>query len=211
MIPKVPYTSSGTTTINEHVGLYSELPLPSNRQLGGRGSGNFGHSGRPGSRGGSGEGGDLRTDNNPTERAKRAAAAHNPFTKEKDKWATRNEQHVVDLIDGAGTKNNEPVDVITTIDGRNHGIEVKTMLDNKASKITVRKDALARKRSWSRKNRAALHTVVIDDRDKFGKKDLHSGHRLYYMKGSGSFRIGSMIKVRDEAHLKELISGKRRS
>jgi pterin-4a-carbinolamine dehydratase len=140
-----------------------------------------------------------------SEKAKLALKNHNPFTREKEAWATKNEGEIVAMIGGKGTDDNRPVDVVREVGGKQHGIEVKTMLDNKAGKITMRKDAVARKEKWARQNKAVLHTVIVDDRDKFGRKDLHSGHRVYYQRGIGSFRLATMTPVRDAAHLRELM------
>ena len=85
------------------------------------------------------------------------------------------------------------------------GIEVKTMIDNDNDKITMRKGAVEKKTAWMRRNHASVHTVVVDDRDKFGNKNF-SGHRLYYRRGFGSFRLVNMIKVESPEHLKRLLS-----
>lgn len=144
------------------------------------------------------------------DRAERARAAHNVFTKQKEAWATGNEKQVVQMVKGEGTDNNLPVDVIVRDGNKTIGIEVKTMLDNKAGKITMRSDALVRKAKWARSNHGSLHTLILDDRDKFGAvAKLYSGHRVYYQKGVGSFRLSTMTKVKDAAHLGRLLRGKR--
>lgn len=176
------------------------------RLLGGRGSGNWNHLGRPGAKGGSGDGGSDK-DKTRNERSKRALAAHTPFTKEKETWATGNERLVVSMVKGQGTDNNRPVDVVVKVDGKVKGIEVKTMLENKSNQITMRSEAQERKLAWARSNHASLHTVVIDDRKAFGKAELHSGHQIYYKRGVGSFRLDAMTKVQNAAHLTRLLSG----
>lgn len=170
------------------------------RTLGGAGSGNFGHAGRKGEVGGSGEG---------ASRSERALAAHNPFTKEKEILATRNEQQVAMMVGGTSTDDNLPVDIVLKREGRTHGIEVKTMLDNKSGQVTMRKDALFRKKAWARSNHASLHTVVIDDRHAFNRQDIYSGHRIYYQKGTASFRLRNMVPVRDVSHLNDLLQGRK--
>lgn len=177
------------------------------KALGGRGSGNFSHAGRKGEVGGSGEASSASS--GTQDRAERARAAHNVFTKQKEAWATGNEKQMVQMVKGEGTDNNLPVDVIVRDGNKAYGIEVKTMLDNKAGKITMRKDALVRKTQWARKNHGSLHTVILDDRGKFGMPHLYSGHRVYYQKGVGSFRLSTMTKVRDGAHLAKLLRGKK--
>lgn len=121
-----------------------------------------------------------------------------------------NEAYLAEKLGGTPLPDNEPPDVVAEIDGKKHGIEVKTMVDNSARKITCKSDAQARKRTWERKNKGTFHTVVIDDHLVFnakgpGKHDL-SKRELWYRRGSGSFRVDGMAKVRDYDHLKELIT-----
>lgn len=129
----------------------------------------------------------------------------NPYTKEKDEWATRSEAEIVGLLPGSvPTDNNAPVDVILRDGKRTFGFEVKTLLDNTNDKITVRGEALDRKIAWARSNHASLHTIIIDDRRAFGKV-ADSGHRIYYRRGVGSFRLSSLRKVESGEHLRRLL------
>ena len=170
--------------------------------LGGKGSGNWGHAGRPGERGGSAPG------TGRSERSERALRAFKPATADHQRHAEKNELKVRDMLGGElPSAYNAPVDVIVRIDGKLKGIEVKTLINNSNDKITVRAAALKNKQWWARSNRATIHTVVIDDRDKFG--NTYSGHRIYYARGSGSFRLSSMTKVENAAHLRELLSKRR--
>lgn len=173
------------------------------KNLGGRGSGNFSHGGRPGERGGSTSSGGTEKVRN--ERSLRALKHFIPVHAESQRHAERNELSVRKMVGGERTDDNKPVDVITTIDGKIKGIEVKTMINNTNDKITVRKAALLKKAAWARSNHATVHTVVIDDRGKFGHKS-YSGHRIYHTKGTGSFRLSTLTKVRDAKHLKELLA-----
>jgi hypothetical protein len=91
-----------------------------------------------------------------------------------------------------------------------HGLELKTMVDNKANKITMKRSAMENKAKWERKNKAPIHTVVLDDSAVFnakgaGKHDL-SKRRIFYRRGYGSFRVGTMHEVKDMAELKELMA-----
>ena len=79
------------------------------------------------------------------------------------------------------------------------------MINNTNDKITMRKAAVAKKEHWARQHHASIHTVVVDDRGELGNPG-YSGHRLYYAKGHGSFRLGGMIKVTSPAHLRELLA-----
>lgn len=93
---------------------------------------------------------------------------------------------------------NEPADVVMTgADGRLHGIEVKTMVSNKASKITMKRDAIDRKRSWERRNGGRMHTVVLDDSAVYSASGKHdfSKRKVYYRRGYGSTRISAMYEV----------------
>lgn len=186
------------------------------RLLGGQGSGNYGHAGRPGEKGGSerGVGGVAQQEKTRNARSTRALKAFKPITAENQQYAEKNELHIRGLIghNAIRTKDNLPVDVIVTIAGKVHGIEVKTMINNTRDQITMRKAALSKKRSWSRKNNAKTHTVVLDDRDRFhGSAAHYSGHRIYYARGTASFRLGGMVRVQNGAHLVALLSGKVRS
>lgn len=173
------------------------------KTLGGKGSGNWSHEGRPGERGGSGAG--TTPQKVRSARSRRALKHFKPVHAEAQRHAEANELEVRSMIGGTRTDDNLPVDVITTIDGKLKGVEVKTMINNTNDKITMRAAAIEKKQVWARSNHATVHTVVVDDRGRLGNTG-YSGHRLYYRKGYGSFRLESMIKVTDAAHLKRLMS-----
>lgn len=179
------------------------------RALGGKGSGDFGHAGRPGAVGGSGEGGGGQKVRN--EKSLRALKAFVPIHAEAQRHAEANEVSIRRMVTAPGwkatrTDDNLPVDVIIKLpDGRVAGIEVKTIINGKNDKITMRTAAIDKKDKWSKSNHASVHTVVVDDRERLGNGN-YSGHRLYYRRGTGSFRVGAMIPVRNAAHLKELLS-----
>ena len=143
-----------------------------------------------------------RTKKEPSERAKRAMASHKSSTKEKQKVAKANEHDAARQLGGLSFPDNEPLDVHLQVGRTLHGIEMKTMLDNGNDKITMHPESRRRKEAWATEGRRKLHTVVLDDRDTFGNKQQHSGHRIYYAEGVGAFRIGSMRKVKDYAELK---------
>ena len=143
------------------------------------------------------------------DRVARAKLAANPARKNWQDHGEANELRVAKMVKGVGLDDNEPMDVITMLDDKVHGIEVKTFVDNKASKVTMSKSALKNKTRWRRENKATMHTVIVDDRDQF-TPDLYSGHRLYYKRGVGSFRLSTAIKVKDAKHLRELMLSKKR-
>lgn len=111
---------------------------------------------------------------------------------------------------GLSLRDNEPVDVIVTRKGViAHGIELKTMVSNSNNKITMKASAIERKANWMQENNAPLHTVVFDDHKAYdaGGKGKHddSQRQMYYKRGSGSFRVGSMHPVKDIAELNTLL------
>jgi hypothetical protein len=141
-----------------------------------------------------------------SDRAQRALASHKPSTAAKQRWAEKNESAVARMLGGKTTDDNNPADVTARSGGQLHGVEVKTLLDNKNDKITVHPESRARKGAWAKADGARLHTVVFDDRNRFGTPG-HSGHRLYYHEGVGAFRLAGMTPVRDAAHLRSLVAG----
>lgn len=108
-------------------------------------------------------------------------------------------------------RDNEPVDAVVVRDGKiEHGVELKTMVDNGNNKITMKESALARKRQWVKDNKATFHTVVFDDQKVFnaGGEGIHgpaSARSIFYKRGAGSFRVGSMHRVKNMNELRSLI------
>lgn len=80
-----------------------------------------------------------------------------------------------------------------------HGVEVKTLTEQRNDKITMNAYAIARKQAFARKNRAVLHTIAVDLRG--------SKARIYYRQGVGSFRLSKMSEVTSGAHLRRLVAG----
>lgn len=124
-----------------------------------------------------------------------------------------NEPKLAKKIGGKSLSDNEPVDVvIEAADGkRQHGIELKTMVANKANKLTMKRDAMNRKAAWEKKNKAPVHTVVYDDSAVFnangaGKHD-ESKRKIFYRRGYGSMRVSGMHEVTGgHKELKQLIN-----
>lgn len=91
-----------------------------------------------------------------------------------------------------------------------HGIELKTMVDNSNNKITMKRSAMERKAEWERKHKAPMHTVVLDDHLVFNAKGEGnhdpSKRVMYYRRGYGSFRVGTMYRVKDIKELHYLMS-----
>lgn len=154
-----------------------------------------------------------------SEKARIAKLHQNPAKKEWQDAGERNEPIVAAIARGraVGYITNGPVDVIVNVESKIHGIEVKTLVSNKASKITMNQEALANKATWKRNpmdadgnpsdRKGYLHTIAIDDRDQFTPAQ-YSGHKMYYSPGVGSFNLGAMTPVVNDEHLRGLISGK---
>ena len=129
----------------------------------------------------------------------RALATHKPSTREKQRVAESQEVHVAEILGLNVHGDNDPVDVSGEMNGKRHAVEVKTFISNSNDKVTVHPDSLKRKTAWARKNKAQLHMVVVD---------LRSGTReLYYRRGVGSFRLGTLTPVVSAGHLKALVMG----
>jgi hypothetical protein len=139
----------------------------------------------------------------PSEKALRAKAAHHLIDKSVQRYAEEhNEPRFAKAMGGVSFPDGEPADVVIAgPDGRvRHGIELKTMVDNKNNKITMKRSAMERKAAWERKNKATFHTVVLDDHAAFnangpGEHD-ESRRRIFYRRGFGSFRVGTMYEVK---------------
>lgn len=142
----------------------------------------------------------------PTDKAMLAKLAHHMVGKAIQNYATGNEAELAKALGGDSLPDNEPIDVaVKDATGRiKHGIEVKTIVSNKAGKITMNSEALSRKRSWARRNQAVFHTVVLDDSKVYSSGDK-SLRIIYYRRGAGSFRITKMYQVKNYSELKTLL------
>jgi len=78
---------------------------------------------------------------------------------------------------------NKPFDIF----GKKDAVEVKTVLMQKNDKLTMNRDAIARKNAWAKANKVQSHTLAVDLR---GQKPVY-----YHREGVGSFRLGTMNKV----------------
>lgn len=137
-------------------------------------------------------------------RAKRALISHKPSTAKMQQHAESNETDVKAMVGGETTGDNAAMDVVVKSGSQLHGVEVKTLLHNSNDKITMHPPSRRRKEAWARKNNAVVHTVVLDDR----KGRANSGHRLYYRRGVGAFRLEKMTKVTSAKHLRSLMTAK---
>lgn len=129
-------------------------------------------------------------------RQSRASSSYKPSTQAKQQLAADSERRVAKMLGTKPTTNKAPFDAILKLK-KLHAVEIKTLMDNKNDKITMHKDSLARKIAWAMKYKAEAHTVVLDRR---GNKI-----KLYYRRGVGSFRLSSLLPVRNKFQLRDLI------
>lgn len=190
--------------------------------LGGPGSGDFGHSGRKGEVGGSGSGGGKdylrgrskthdRHGNPRNERSKRALKAFTMADATIQRHGESAEHRLAQYlskqkgVEVVKSAENKPLDNVLKVNGKLHGVEVKTMITVKSDQVTVRKDAMERKVQWAKEEKAKLHMIIYDDRHTT-RPDKYSGHPMYYYPGSASPRVGAMVKVTSATQLVRLIS-----
>jgi hypothetical protein len=158
-----------------------------------------------------------------SEKAKRAAANQQVTDGPVQQYTKANEANFAARL-GRGAKafpDNGPVDIELKANGKTQGIELKTLVTGKNDKLTMatkpkpyeKKSAIERKTDWQDANGTTVHSVALDHRDRaihegvhIGNKELHSGHEIYYKRGTGSFRIGAMHKVQDVDELHKLIA-----
>lgn len=129
------------------------------------------------------------------DRTHRATASHKPSTKAKQVVAQIMEGRVRQAL---GVRQamvpGYPVDAR----GRGWGIEIKTIMDNKNSKITMHPSSIARKTAWSKSNKSRLSTVAVD---------MQRGGAVFFHAGVGAFRMRGMTQVRNATHLRQLVKG----
>jgi hypothetical protein len=147
-----------------------------------------------------------------SEKAQRAKESHKLVDKEIQRYSEEhNEPRLAASVGGLRLDDNEEADVVLgSVSRPTAGIELKTMVDNKYGKITMKRSAMQRKADWEKRNKADFHTVVFDDQNVFnargaGKHD-ESKRVIYYRRGYGSFRVKTMHKVEGYAELKKLLA-----
>ena len=153
-----------------------------------------------------------------SDKARKAAESAGPTDAEVQRYTKANEFTLAKKIGGQAFPDNGPVDVTKTLDDKkHHGVELKTLIYGKNDKVTMAvkpksyedKSAIERKVDFQNEHNTTVHTVIDDHRDRFRggeNKHLYSGNALYYKRGTGSFRLGSMHPVKDHAHLVELMN-----
>lgn len=130
-----------------------------------------------------------------SDRAHRAKSTHIPATRKVHKAALANQTRLAKHIEGQEIADNKPFDVVY----KDIGIEVKTLINQTNSKLTMHPSSLARKLREAKQTKLRkVFTVAFDKRP--GKNDI------YVREGLGSFRLGAMIKVKDMDELKRIIT-----
>ena len=165
--------------------------------------------GHEGAAGGGGGRGARVAEKAPSAKAERAKAAYKASNADEQRYAEVQEVRLAESIGGKSLPDNEAIDVHVKGKSGEHGLELKTMVSGKNDKITMKASAVARKVAWEKEAAGrTMHTVVLDHRDKFGSGEnaaLHSGHEIYYKRGVGAFRIGTMHKVKDHEELLRIL------
>lgn len=121
------------------------------------------------------------------------------------------EPHLARALGGRALLDNEPVDVVATLNGQLHGVELKTKVQGGQDKIEMKKSAQQRKADWAQENNATVHTVVYDDRKLFnangpGQHGPETDRVIKYKRGYGTMQLGNMYKVSSMEELRRLIA-----
>lgn len=127
-----------------------------------------------------------------SDKAKRALLAMKPADRRIQSLSTKCEKSVADAVGGEMFADNRPLDVIVKNKetGKTYGIEVKALIVQTNDKITMKTSAIQRKLAYAKKNKLkSIYTVVVDYRQS------ETRPTVYYKKGVGSFRVGSMQAV----------------
>lgn len=114
----------------------------------------------------------------------------------------------------AGAKlTDQQFDFLSKKYGIKHAAELKTMVSNKANKLTMKRSAMDKKRSFERKHKTRLDTIVFDDHKVFNAKGSgkHDPTKrvIRFRAGYGSFRVQKMHEVRSSKELTSLLATKR--
>lgn len=118
---------------------------------------------------------------------------YSPAKADVQREADRTERSLAKALGANRTPNNSPFDLKV---GR-WGLEVKTFTHTKNGKVTMNKEARARKISEARKEKLKVGTVVADKRQ--------GQTKYYFTRGVGSFRLGSLQPM-TLAELKEKLT-----
>jgi hypothetical protein len=116
-------------------------------------------------------------------KAEIAKLAHAGGDKHHQDIAEKVENDLAAALGMTKSPDNKPFDLT----GKKYCVEVKTLVSNTNDKITMSKEAIARKDAAVKESGLKPFTVVVDAR---------GAARTYHIRaGYGSFRLGSMTKV----------------
>lgn len=145
----------------------------------------------------------------PTEAIKNVVAKGGTVSKAEHVFAKGVEQRISRKLSAKWLSDNEPVDAALIAEGKEHGIEIKSLPKGSKQAITMHDDARLRKVEYAAENpNREVHTVAYDGRNEYagGKfRANYSGHTLYYRRGAGAYSLNSMHKVKDFEELSQLI------
>ncbi len=118
-------------------------------------------------------------------KAEIAKAAHAGGSLHEQQMAEQTEMELSHALGMPRSSDNKPFD----LQSKTVGIEVKTVVSGKNDKITMSKDAVAKKHAEVASAKLKrTYTVVVDKRSP-------DSHKFYVRAGFGSFRLGSMTEV----------------
>lgn len=124
-----------------------------------------------------------------------AKAAHAGGSKHEQQMAEQTELELSHALGMPKSADNKAFD----LQSKTVGIEVKTVVSGKNSKITMSKDAVARKNAEVASAKLKrTYTVVVDKRNP-------ESHVFYVRPGFGSFRLGSMTQVDGHAGIQSFL------
>jgi len=127
------------------------------------------------------------------DKAERAKASYVMVTPEKYQKSKQWERKVAETLKGQSFADNQAFDILS---GK-IAIELKVLDAGKNDKITMHPESLARKVKEAKKSGLETATVAVDTRG--GKT------QIYFKEGLGSFRLGSMEKIKSLDELRKRI------
>ena len=160
-------------------------------------SGTSGSAGAPGSAGNVGS--RSQSISVKLTRSERARISHRPSDRSVQALADRSEQRLSKELGLKRSGDNKPYDLYgVDKDGRNIGVEVKTLVHSGSrQKLTVHPSSLRLKQEEAERLSLKAYTVVIDKRDSYSE----SPHYLV-ANGVGSYHLWTMDKVESVDQLK---------
>ena len=142
---------------------------------------------------GSGSEAERHREDQQSRRSERARGSHNPLTKEKERLSYESEVHLSGALGLPHNGDNLPFD----LESKRIGVEVKTLVDQKAGKLTVHPESRIEKLRVAEERGLKPYMVAVDKRT--------SEHRYYARAGIGSYTLKSMKEFKSVDALKRFI------